>query len=96
MHFVYILYSKKLNRYYIGETFDVATRLQRHNSDYYENKYTSKGQPWELFLKIDYQDKKQALKIEQHIKRMKSKNYIKNMILYPEIVEKLLLKYKVC
>ena len=52
MHFVYILYSKKLNRFYIGETFDVLVRIKRHNSDYYDNKFTAKGKPWELFLKV--------------------------------------------
>ena len=96
MHFVYILYSKKLNRFYIGETFDVLVRIKRHNSDYYDNKFTAKGKPWELFLKVDCQHKKQALKVEQHIKKMKSKVYIKNMKKYPEIVNKLLEKYKDC
>ena len=93
MHFVYILYSKKLNRFYIGETFDVILRLERHNSDYYENKYTSKGQPWEVFLKIECKDKSQAKNIEKHIKKMKSKKYIENLKKHPEISQKLLQKY---
>ena len=96
MHFVYILHSKKLNKYYVGETFDVQRRIERHNSGYYDNKYTARGKPWDLYLKIECKNKEQAQKIEQHIKKMKSKVYIENMSRYPEIAEKLLLKYKDC
>jgi putative endonuclease len=32
MYFVYILYSEKCDRYYIGYTADVETRLVRHNA----------------------------------------------------------------
>ncbi|RYF91797.1 MAG: hypothetical protein EOO03_00440 [Chitinophagaceae bacterium] len=31
MYFVYILYSRKLRRYYMGAADDVAERLDRHN-----------------------------------------------------------------
>jgi len=31
MHFVYIIYSKKIDKYYVGETPDVANRLLQHN-----------------------------------------------------------------
>ncbi len=93
MHYVYILYSPSLNRFYTGETHNVETRLERHNSDYYENKWTSKGKPWELFYVLECASKEQALRIENHVKRMKSKKYILNLKSYPEISEKLLLKY---
>ena len=50
---VYILYSSKIDKYYIGATSeDAALRLKRHNSGYYKNKYTSAGQPWQLYLTI--------------------------------------------
>ncbi|MGZ8517882.1 MAG: GIY-YIG nuclease family protein, partial [Chitinophagaceae bacterium] len=32
MYFVYILYSEKCNRYYIGYSADVFARLERHNA----------------------------------------------------------------
>jgi len=40
---------------------------------------------------LDYE---QARKIEKQIKRMKSKKYIENLKKYPDIVKKLIEKYK--
>lgn len=93
MHFVYILYSNSLDRFYIGQTHDVQLRLLRHNTDYYDNKWTAKGKPWVVFTTIQCQDKLQALKVEAHIKKMKSKVYIQNLKKHPEISQKLLTKY---
>jgi predicted GIY-YIG superfamily endonuclease len=33
MYFVYILYSEKLNRYYVGSTNNITDRIKRHNAD---------------------------------------------------------------
>ncbi len=93
MHYVYILHSEKLDKFYIGETHDVQTRLDRHNTDYYESKWSKKGKPWTLFSSFLFKDRGHAQKVEQHIKRMKSKQYIKNLVKYPEIWEKLYAKY---
>lgn len=94
MHFIYILYSKKLKKYYIGETHDVKLRLDQHNQGFYDkNSFTKKGQPWELVFQLQCNSKKQAQQIEKHIKKMKSKKYIQNLIQYQEIQEKLVLKY---
>lgn len=94
MHFIYILYSQKINRYYIGETHNVELRLRQHNEGYYkENSFTKKGQPWELVFQLECRTKQQAQKIEKHIKKMKSKKYVENFIQYKQIQEKLLCKY---
>jgi len=42
----YILYSKLLDKYYVGSTNNLENRLFRHNSGY--NKFTKTGIPWEL------------------------------------------------
>jgi predicted GIY-YIG superfamily endonuclease len=34
MHYLYILYSKKLDRYYKGQTDDVPRRVTKHNKGY--------------------------------------------------------------
>ncbi|MFM7466958.1 MAG: GIY-YIG nuclease family protein [Crocinitomicaceae bacterium] len=34
MFYTYILYSKKLNSFYNGESRDILDRLNRHNSGY--------------------------------------------------------------
>jgi len=92
--FVYILYSEKLSKYYIGSTHDIDLRIERHNTDYYENKWSSKGKPWQLYFSIECKNITQARKIENHIKKMKSKKYIENLSKYSEITEKLLEKYR--
>jgi putative endonuclease len=90
---VYILFSNHLNRFYIGETSDVENRLKQHNSGFYDNSYTKKATDWEKYLLIECNSKRQSLKIETHIKKMKSVTYIKNLKKYPEIILKLKEKY---
>src|SRR5688572_11097688 len=86
-HYCYIIYSAKLNKIYIGETSDVSTRIQMHNSGF--SPFTSRANDWELYYLIPCDDKAIALKIEANIKSMKSRKYIENLTKYPEIVEKL-------
>ena len=75
-HYVYILHSERIEKFYIGETFNVEERLERHNAGYYEDKWSVIGRPWQVFLKIECESKSQALALEKHIKRMKSRAYI--------------------
>lgn len=91
-HTVYILHSKNLNRYYIGATSDFDTRLKFHYNAP-PNKFTSNADDWLLFLMFECDGKRQALKIERHIKKMKSNVYIQNLLKYPDIIEKLKEKY---
>ena len=95
MYSVYILHSVKLNKFYTGFTSNFDLRLQFHfNSE--NRKFTHNATDWTLFLKIDCENKNQALLIEKHIKKMKSKIYIQNLLKYPEIIQKLLSVYKNC
>jgi len=91
-HIIYILHSKKLNRYYIGYTSNFDLRLEFHKNAP-SNKFTSNANDWTLFLNFNCTNKTQALLIEKHIKSMKSKTYIENLIRYPEIIDKLLTRY---
>ena len=91
----YILFSKKLNGFYIGSSLlSPADRLDRHLHKYYgERKYTSKASDWVIYYIINCDSLDQARKIEKHIKSMKSKKYIQNLKVYPEIADGLLAKY---
>ena len=80
MFFVYILFSKKLNRFYVGTTDNVEKRLFEHNSRLYINAFTTKGIPWELFLSHSCESSEKAHKLERFIKRMKSKKFIERLI----------------
>ena len=93
MDCVYILHSVKLNRFYIGYTSSFETRLEFHQNAA-DHKFTSNANDWTVFLKINCESKSQALQIEQHIKNMKSKIYVENLLKYPEMILKLLDKYK--
>ncbi|MDX1627518.1 MAG: GIY-YIG nuclease family protein, partial [Fulvivirga sp.] len=88
MYSVYILYSSKLGKFYIGYSSDVSGRLNYHNSEF-NTIWTRHGQPWERYFVIEELGERLAVRMEKHIKRMKSKEYIKNLKEYPEMVEKL-------
>lgn len=92
MHTVYILNSQKLNRFYIGYTTNLDLRLDFHLKDTQARKFTYKADDWTLFFSLACTSKKQALAIEKHIKAMKSKVYVENLVKYPEISHKLLEK----
>jgi len=93
--YCYILYSKKLNRFYIGATeFMPNIRWEQHIEKIYNNKsFTAKADDWVIYLTIKCYSKRQAFAIESHIKRMKSKKYIENLNRYPEMILKLKSKY---
>ena len=94
MAFVYILYSPKNDTFYIGATtVSVEERLHRHLEHYYENKFTAGINDWEIFFQTQCATIQQSMLIERHIKKMKSKTYIRNLKKFPEIIEKLKIKY---
>jgi putative endonuclease len=93
MNYVYIIYSERLNRYYVGETYDLDQRLNYHNYLNLNNNSISNGVPWTLYFSIEVENRSIARKIESHIKRMKSRKYIENIKRYPEMAQKLRSKY---
>jgi putative endonuclease len=78
MWFVYIIYSKKIDRYYVGYTDGPECRLERHNNGW--GKYTKRGVPWNLKYSESFQSKSEAIKREREIKRKKSRKYIEGLI----------------
>jgi len=93
MSSVYIIYSLSIDKYYIGSCKDLTIRMEEHRSKKYKGSYTRQADDWELFLEIGNLSHSQSLKMEQHIKRMKSRVYVENLRKYPEIIEKLRGKY---
>jgi len=78
MHYLYILYSEKIDQYYTGETKDVGQRVKKHNRGH--SKATKKGVPWELKKVIEFETRTQAIKAEKWLKRMKSRRVIERVI----------------
>ena len=90
-----ILYSPNLDSYYIGMSQEkIADRILKHNTSFYGVHYTSKTSDWELYYIIECVTISQAMKIEKHIKKMKSIIYLKNLKKFETIQLKLLEKYK--
>ena len=91
---VYIIYSKKLKRFYTGCTKQIENRLLQHSVNFFGmNSFTAKADDWELILSLTCRDEKHAKSVEKHIKQMKSSTYIQNLIHYPEMQQKLIDKY---
>ena len=78
MYFTYIIYSKSKDKYYVGYTHDLKLRLERHNSGW--SRSTKSGIPWKLVYFEDYNEKNEAIKRENEIKRKKSRKYIEELI----------------
>ncbi|MEO6638319.1 MAG: GIY-YIG nuclease family protein [Ginsengibacter sp.] len=78
MAFMYILYSEKLKKYYIGACIDIDRRLYEHNIGH--SKFTSTGIPWILKHQEFFDTLQEAKKRETYIKKMKSSKYIHKLI----------------
>ena len=94
MAVVYVLYSKELDKYYIGSCLNLEERLRQHKENEFDKSYTKRANDWKVFLKIEALDYKVARKVEKHVKSMKSKKYIENLQKYKEMQLKLIAKYK--
>ena len=78
MYSLYILYSKSLDRYYVGHTSDLQGRLRRHNT--HHKGYTGKACDWQVVYTETYTLKDQAYERERQIKGWKSKASIQKLI----------------
>ena len=78
MYYVYILYSKSGDRYYIGMSQNPEVRLRYHNNR--ETGFTSRYRPWTLIWKKAYESKQEALAAEQKLKRWKSRTMTERVI----------------
>jgi putative endonuclease len=81
MYYVYVLYSSKFNKIYIGQTTDLANRLQEHNTEgLSSNSYTKKFKPWEIVYTEEFPTRGEALIREKQLKSQKGREFIWNII----------------
>ena len=78
MYYTYILFSEKLDRYYIGSTNNPGRRLERHNKGH--SSYTRQGIPWKMVYIEPYNTRSEAFAREQQIKNKKSRRYIEALL----------------
>ncbi len=60
-----------MDKFYIGETNDLNTRLRFHNEGKFDLSYTKQANDWVLYFKIECTNRSIARKIEDHIKKGK-------------------------
>ncbi|MCG9900028.1 MAG: GIY-YIG nuclease family protein [Hydrotalea sp.] len=76
-YWVYILYSERSNRYYIGQTRNITERLARHNAG--SENSTAPFRPWLLLWKTAKYSRSEAIILERKLKNL-SRNRIKLFI----------------
>ncbi len=81
MFSVYILYSAKAGKYYVGHTSDINRRVHEHNNPEKPTKFTAKYIPWELVLSFPVPGVRgEAIVVERFIKKQKSSRFILKLI----------------
>ena len=74
MFYVYVLWSDKLQKRYIGFTGDITKRLTEHNSS--KSPFTKSGLPWKLIRVEEYSSKTEAQKRENFLKSGVVRKYL--------------------
>ena len=77
--YVYILYSTKLDKTYVGSTSNLNARTISHNVS--RKGWTVRGRPWVLIYFETFSSKTEAVKREKELKSGKGRVFIKDLIL---------------
>ena len=80
MHTVYILYSKKFDKIYIGCTSNLEARFKSHN-ELGTKGWTIKFRPWEIVYTEEFDSKREALDREKQLKGAKGREWIRKEII---------------
>jgi putative endonuclease len=67
----YILQSVKDGRFYIGQSQNLGKRLEKHNRGL--SSYTKSYRPWNLVWCTHFSSRSEAFKLEQELKKIKSR-----------------------
>ena len=79
MFTVYVLYSEKYDKLYVGYTSDLKQRLLSHN-ELSRKGWTVKYRPWELIYTDEFTDKSSAMKRERELKSHKGRDFLRTLI----------------
>lgn len=78
MYYVYIIYSEKLKKRYIGYSTDLRQRLQYHNDG--RSPFTSKGVPWKLVYYEAFMYETDARREELFLKTGQGRERLKRLL----------------
>ncbi len=76
MFTVYILYSESIQKYYTGQTQNLENRIAEHNSG--ETKSIKNGIPWNIIYTIEVPTRKEAMQLENKIKKRGAKRFLED------------------
>jgi putative endonuclease len=83
MHITYILFSKQLDKYYVGATSDdITERLRKHNSNH--KGFTGGQGDWIIVHLEFFNSKSETFAREKQIKKWKSRKLIEKLVLKNE------------
>ncbi len=77
LFYLYILYSRRTRRYYVGSTQDIARRLREHNAG--KSLSTRAGVPWELVRAEGYATRAEAVRRETLVKSRGIGRYLESL-----------------
>jgi putative endonuclease len=69
MFYLYILYSVKADRFYVGHTSDISKRITEHNTG--KSKFTATSNDWILKYSKSYKTRLEAIELSSQLKRKK-------------------------
>ena len=78
MNFLYILRSERNGRYYVGSTNNLERRLVEHNAG--KTKSLRYLRPFSIVFKKEFVELQEARRVEQKLKKMKSRDIIERII----------------
>ena len=78
MFYIYIIYSKTLDKYYVGSCQNIEQRLKDHLNS--RSKFTKVVKDWVLKYSETFATRSEAYQRELQIKKMKSRKYIETLI----------------
>ncbi len=78
MFYIYIIYSKSAEKYYVGSCQNIQQRIDDHLNS--RSKYTKMAKDWELKYSESFASRSEAYQREMQIKKMKSRIYIEKLI----------------
>ncbi len=79
MFFVYVLYSPSANKFYVGYTSNLESRLLSHNLLGTKD-WTKRYRPWDLVYTEPYETKSSAQKREKELKTGVGREFIRKML----------------
>jgi putative endonuclease len=79
MFTVYVLFSERFNKIYIGMTSNLEERIKSHNELGIKG-WTKNFRPWIIVYQEEYPNKSEALKREKQLKSAAGRNFIWTLI----------------